>query len=59
MTEDKQARRGRGKGVRPAMAHVNLRLPQEVVDYYKEWPNYTKMMRTVLTNYAESQKPNT
>jgi len=52
-------RRGRGKGVKPALVHVNIRVPQEVLDYYKEWPSYTKIMRTVLTNYANSQKPNT
>ena len=46
----------RGKAVRPAMVHVNVRIPQEVLDYYKQWPSYTKMIRTVLTNYAESQK---
>lgn len=51
-----ETKRGRSKGTRPAMVHVNVRLPPEVVAYYKTWPNYTKMMRTVLTNYAESQK---
>ena len=50
-----QPKKTRGKGAKPAMVHVNVRIPQEVLDYYKEWPNYTKMMRTVLTNYAESQ----
>jgi len=50
-----QAKRGRGKQKAPTLVHVNVRIPQEVLDYYKEWPNYTKMMRTVLTNYAESQ----
>jgi len=52
---EEERRRGRGKAVRPAMVHVNLRVPQDVLDYYKEWPSYTKMMRTVLSNYAESQ----
>jgi hypothetical protein len=27
-------RRGRGPGKRPAMAHVTMRLPQYVLDYY-------------------------
>jgi len=48
--------KARGKGARPAMVHVNVRLPAEILDYYKQWPSYTKMIRTVLTNYAESQK---
>jgi hypothetical protein len=51
-----QTKRGRGKGIKPAMPLVNLRLTEEVLAFYKQWPNYSKMMRTVLTNYAESQK---
>ena len=51
-----QTKRGRGKGSKPAMPLVNLRLTEEVIAFYKQWPNYSKMMRTVLTNYAESQK---
>jgi len=50
-----QPKRGRGKASKPAMPLVNLRLPEEVLAYYKQWPNYSKIMRTVLTNYAESQ----
>ena len=46
----------RGKGVKPAMVHVNVRIPQEVLDYFKQFPSYTKKIRTVLTNYAESMK---
>jgi uncharacterized protein (DUF4415 family) len=51
-----QTKRGRGKGSKPAMPLVNLRLTEEVLAFYKRWPNYSKIMRTVLTNYAESQK---
>lgn len=39
----------RGKGVKPAMAHVNLRIATEVLDYYKEnYTNYTTAMREAL-----------
>lgn len=51
-----QSKRTRGKAVRPAMVHVNVRLPEEVLAFFKQYPSYTKMMRTVLTNYAESMK---
>ena len=52
-----QSKRTRGKQKAPTLVHVNVRIPQEVLDYYKQWPSYTKMIRTVLTNYAESQTP--
>ena len=50
-----QAKRGRGKASKPPMPLVNLRLPEEILAFYKQWPSYSKIMRTVLTNYAESQ----
>jgi uncharacterized protein (DUF4415 family) len=38
----------------PAMLHVNMRLPKEVVDFYrKEYPEYTKAMREVLVKFAK------
>jgi len=49
LTNDKQTR---GKGVKPAMLHVNVRLPQYVLDYFKEFPNYTKEMRRVLEEHV-------
>lgn len=50
--EDKPVRKGRGKGKKPAMAHVNLRIPDWVLDFYKQQPNYSKSMRSVLMMYA-------
>jgi len=39
----------RGKGVKPAMVHINLRIATEVLDYYKEnYTNYTTAMRDAL-----------
>ena len=46
-------RRVRGKGAKPAYVHVNLRLPAEVLEFYKSFPNCTGEMRRVLTYYAE------
>jgi hypothetical protein len=48
-------KRARGKGVKPALVHVNVRLPQWVLDYYKEQPSYTKAMREVLIIHAQEQ----
>jgi hypothetical protein len=34
------------------MIHINMRLPQYVVDYFKEFPSYTKEMRKVLEEHV-------
>ena len=34
-----------------ALKHVNLRLPKEVLDFYKKYPQYTRKMREVLTKF--------
>ena len=44
-------KRLRGKGKKPAMVHVNLRIPTEVLEYYKTLPNHTGKMRDVLTQH--------
>lgn len=51
MTEE-QPRKGRGKGVKPAMEHVNLRMPTEVMDFYRRYPRYTNKMREVLVQWV-------
>jgi uncharacterized protein (DUF4415 family) len=47
-----QGKRVRGKGRNPAKVHVNLRVPGDVLEFYRKSPNYTKLMREVLTAYA-------
>ena len=47
-----QQKKRRGKGKNPAKAHVNLRLPHEVLEFYKQFPSYTGKMREVLTNFV-------
>jgi hypothetical protein len=44
--------KSRGKGVKPSMLHTNVRLPKYVVDYFKEFPSYTKEMRRVLEEHV-------
>jgi hypothetical protein len=55
-----KTRRYRGKGVKDAMLHVNVRLPQYVVDHFKESPSYTQEIRRVLeTHVNETQDTGT
>ena len=53
------ARRLRGKGVKLAMAHVNLRIPVEVLEFYKkQYPDgYTQAMRDTLIKEVEGNEP--
>ena len=46
-------KRRRGKGVKPARVHINVRLPQYVVDHFKKFPNYTKEIRNVLETHVK------
>jgi hypothetical protein len=45
-------RRPRGKGAKPSMLHTNVRLPEYVVSYFKEFPSYTKEIRRVLEEHV-------
>jgi hypothetical protein len=54
--EEQQRRRHRGKGTKPALVHINLRLPEWVVEFYREQPNYTGTMREVLTIHAQEKQ---
>tara|TARA_R110000868_G_scaffold57168_6_gene176843 strand:- start:5749 stop:5934 length:186 start_codon:yes stop_codon:yes gene_type:complete len=45
----------RGLGKKEALVHVNLRLPKEVLAFYRKYagvPEYTAKMRDVLTKFA-------
>lgn len=46
----------RGKGKKEAMVHVNLRLPVEILEYYKQFPSYTIAMRDVLRGHVKQHK---
>ena len=39
----------RGKGVKPAMVLTTIRLPKQVVEYFKEFTNFSVEIRRVLT----------
>ena len=52
-TEQHTQPRYRGKGVKDAMLHINVRLPKDVVAHFKEFPSYTKEMRRVLEAHVK------
>jgi len=37
------------------LVHVNVRLPQYVIDYFKQQPSYTHAMREALKQHVEAQ----
>ena len=43
----------RSKDERRVMVHINVRLPEDVVEFYKQYPNYTRKMRDVLIKFKE------
>lgn len=46
----------RGAGVKPAMVHTNVRLPEHVVDYFKNnFTNYTAEIRRVLEAHVDNE----
>jgi hypothetical protein len=54
--ERSNIKRGRGVGKKEALLHVNLRMPNEVLVFYKKFPNYTGKMREVLTNFMKENR---
>lgn len=48
MTEKKVRRKRKN----PALVHVNVRIPDVVLGFYKQSPSYTKRMREILTDFA-------
>jgi len=53
MTQEANDKPRRGKAVKPAMIHVNMRLPEEVLAFFKAHSQYTLEMRKVLVSYYE------
>lgn len=50
----KKAKKARGKGVKPAMVHVTLRVPKEVVAFFTvAGAPPTKLMRDALVEHVE------
>jgi hypothetical protein len=53
-------RSGRGLGKKPALTHLSLRLPKDVLDYYESKYPYTKQakMREILTQHMKKEIAN-
>jgi len=63
MSEERmmETTRRRGKQLSPTLTHLSIRLPTEVVDYFKnagQFGNYTGAIRNVLTQYVKEKKMN-
>jgi hypothetical protein len=39
----------------PPMAHITMRIPAEILAYYKKYPNPSAEMREVLIAYAKER----
>jgi hypothetical protein len=46
-------KRGRGKGVKPAMIYLPVRVSKEVADFFDAYPNKSAKIREVLANYVQ------
>jgi hypothetical protein len=57
-TEKKKS--GRGLGKKPALVHLSLRIPKDVLDFYDEHYPYTKQtkMREILTEHMNKELTN-
>lgn len=57
MSEEPKKRRGRGKGKKPALVHVTLRLTPTTLEHFNTFfSNPTRKMRTVLEDYVTENK---
>lgn len=57
--DERKVRRGRGPGKKPRHGITSVRVPMEVLDFYrKNFDNSTAKMREVLTNYANENGAN-
>ena len=46
-------KKGRGKGVKPAMVYLPVRISQEVAEFFNAYPNKSAKIREVLANYVQ------
>ena len=46
-------KRGRGKGLKPAMVYVPVRISKEVSEFFSAYPNKSAKIREVLESYVK------
>jgi hypothetical protein len=53
MMSEVNPKKGRGKGVKPAMVYLPVRISQEVAEFFNAYPNKSAKIREVLANYVQ------
>jgi uncharacterized protein (DUF4415 family) len=56
---NEQAKRGRGKGKKPALVGVSIRIDKETLDFFNQFPNRNNVMRDALQLFINKEKGNT
>jgi metal-responsive CopG/Arc/MetJ family transcriptional regulator len=51
-----QTKRVRGKGVKPTMVYVSLRVDKEVYEFFNAYPNRSEKIREVLASFINQEK---
>jgi uncharacterized protein (DUF4415 family) len=49
-------RKGRGKASKPALVYFPVRVSQEVLEFFEQYPNKSKKIREVLEQYINQHK---
>jgi hypothetical protein len=55
MMSEVTPKKGRGRGVKPAMVYLPVRISQEVAEFFNAYPNKSAKIREVLANYVQQQ----
>jgi hypothetical protein len=56
---NEQIKRGRGKGKKPALVGVSIRIDKETLDFFNQFPNRNNVMREALQLFINREKGNT
>ena len=51
-----QTKRVRGKGTKPTMVYISLRVNQEVYEFFNAYPNRSGVIREALANFINQEK---
>lgn len=46
-------KKGRGKGTKPAMVYLPVRINQEIAEFFNKYPNKSAKIREVLASYVQ------
>lgn len=51
-----QTKRVRGKGTKPTMVYISLRVDKEVYEFFNAYSNRSEKIREVLANFINQEK---